>query len=126
MSLDSHSLDRLRQLGRQLPDTLPSPKISTKTNSKQTAKNKRHQVELEEDPHKLFHSLMDISPDGNVPAHLISRLKETELTKRIEPSQSPHPNNSKDISNSRQNRKINENEDDLYRSFMHLLSEEDD
>ena len=77
MSFDSHSLDRLRALGRQLPQSLPSPKISRET--EQEASKKLHPIETEEDPQSLFKELIKASPDGNIPNHLIAHLKEIEL-----------------------------------------------
>ena len=46
MSFDSHSLDRLRELGRKLPKSLSSPAQPEKTESKAT--QRRHIVETED------------------------------------------------------------------------------
>ena len=64
MNFDPRSLDRLRKLGRQLPQPLPTPKVSREINSQ--AKQKSHPVETENNPQLLFGKLMDISPDGSV------------------------------------------------------------
>ena len=78
MSFDPHSLERLRELGRQLPKEIIKPKPS-KPNDVKPHKNKNlHPVEIEENPEQLFRDLMDISHDGSVPDHLIDRLKKLE------------------------------------------------
>lgn len=76
MSFDAHSLERLRELGRQLPQPLPAPAPSAGT--KPRASEKRHTVELERDPEQLFRELMKVSPDGTVPPHLMDRLRSLE------------------------------------------------
>ncbi|QPN56143.1 hypothetical protein I1E95_13650 [Synechococcus sp. CBW1107] len=77
MSFDAHSLERLRQLGRQLPQPLPVPPASAKPR----ASEQRHQVELESDPEQLFRELMQVSPDGSVPPHLMERLRGLEASR---------------------------------------------
>ena len=90
MSFDSKSLERLRDLGRKLPQKLPDPQP---TQRHSTAKNepKRHRVETEQDPDALFHELMTVSPDGTVPEHLMARLKdiETKRNPRTSPGMRP-------------------------------------
>ena len=81
MSFDSHSLDRLRALGRQLPQRLPDPKPPGVTKPGQ----KRHKVETEDDPEALFRELMKVSEDGTVPDHLMERLKQLEAERRPRP-----------------------------------------
>jgi hypothetical protein len=44
-------------------------------------------VEIEDDPQALFRELMQVSPDGTVPPHLMARLKEAES--RQKPLQQP-------------------------------------
>lgn len=80
MSFDARSLERLQQLGRTLPQPLPRPAASSKDSEQAAAKasQRRHRVETEQDPQALFRELMQISPDGNVPAHLLDRLKQLE------------------------------------------------
>jgi hypothetical protein len=51
------------------------------------ASERRHRVETETDPEALFHELMQVSPDGTVPPHLLQRLRQAELQRR----QSQHP-----------------------------------
>ena len=76
MSFDSHNLERLRELGRQLPKKLPLP---NEASSESHPKTRLHPLETENDPQALFHELMKASPDGTVPSHLITRLKKAEF-----------------------------------------------
>lgn len=79
MSFDAHSLERLRELGRQLPQPLPAP--APPAGAKPRASEKRHKVELERDPEQLFRELMQVSPDGTVPPHLMDRLRSLEASR---------------------------------------------
>ena len=74
MSFNPRSLQRLQELGRQLPQPLPDPEPKAKTK----AKRPLHKVETEEEPEALFRELMAASADGTVPEHLLLRLKELE------------------------------------------------
>jgi len=76
MSFDARSLERLQELGRTLPQPLPNPTPLAKSEPK--ASERRHRVEIEDDPQALFRELMQVSPDGTVPPHLMARLKEAE------------------------------------------------
>ena len=76
MSFDSRSMERLRQLGRELPQPLAKPEAPRAAEA--PASRKRHRVETEEDPQALFHELMKVSADGTVPEHLMARLKQAE------------------------------------------------
>ena len=90
MSFDARSLERLQALGRTLPQPLASPTPVAKSQPK--ASERRHRVEIEDDPQALFRELMLVSPDGTVPPHLMARLKEAES--RQKPlQQSPRPGN---------------------------------
>ena len=82
MSLDPHSLEQLRQLGRQLPEQAPPPIDSSE--KKKQSKRYQHKIETEEDPKALFHELMKASPDGNIPPHLFNRLKKLERKESTE------------------------------------------
>ena len=75
MSFDPRSLERLRELGRQLPARLPEPE---KPASAPKASQARHRVETEKNPEELFRELMKASQDGTVPEHLMDRLKQLE------------------------------------------------
>tara|TARA_Y100001968_G_scaffold100784_1_gene90695 strand:- start:285 stop:650 length:366 start_codon:yes stop_codon:yes gene_type:complete len=119
MTFDSHSLERLKQLGRKLPkETTKSQSVELK-NQKDIKKQNLHAVETETNPEQLFRELMEISPDGNVPPHLLERLKKLES------------NNIK-IS-SKADQYINENAKDhsiedslkLYTQFQQYLLEDD-
>ncbi len=85
MSFDARSLERLQELGRTLPQPLASPSPTAKSQPK--ASERRHRVEIEDDPQALFRELMLVSPDGTVPPHLMARLKEAES--RQKPLQQP-------------------------------------
>ncbi len=76
MSFDAHSRERLEALGRTLPQPLPQPQPAAGSSPRAT--EKRHRVEVEENPEALFRELMQVSPDGSVPPHLIERLKQLE------------------------------------------------
>lgn len=80
MSFDARSLERLQQLGRSLPQPLPQPPSKADSSPAPTpsATAKRHRVETETDPQALFHELMQVSPDGTVPPHLMDRLRQAE------------------------------------------------
>ena len=80
MSFDPRSLERLRELGRQLPEKLPDP-AGPPTISPRTGP-KRHRVETEQDPDALFRELMTVSEDGTVPEHLMARLKQLEARRQ--------------------------------------------
>jgi len=119
MTLDSHSLERLKELGRTLPKEIAKPQSTELKNQKETKKYKLHPVEIETNPEQLFRELMEISPDGNVPPHLLERLKKLEKNNVKIPSQA-HPN-------------INENSKDpsiedtlnLYTQFQQFLLEDE-
>ena len=85
MSFDARSLERLQELGRTLPQPLASPSPVAKSQPK--ASERRHRVEIEDDPQALFRELMLVSPDGTVPPHLMARLKKAES--RQKPLQQP-------------------------------------
>ena len=89
MSFDPRSLERLRELGRQLPARLPEPE---KPASAPKASQVRHRVETEKNPEELFRELMKASQDGTVPEHLMDRLKQLEAQRK--PSAPPSPFNS--------------------------------
>ena len=129
MSFDSHSLERLRKLGRKLPNSLPIPNAkSSKAN--QNTKAKLHPIETEQDPKKLFGELIKASPDGKVPAHLLDRLKKTESLhiekKPLKESFSELDTNQRAVKSKNKSTNNNLLKDDLYISFQRLLLEEDD
>ncbi|AII49613.1 hypothetical protein KR52_10720 [Synechococcus sp. KORDI-52] len=79
MSFDPRSLERLRELGRQLPARLPEPE---KPSAEPKASQVRHRVETEKNPEELFRELMKASQDGTVPEHLMARLKQLEAQRK--------------------------------------------
>lgn len=123
MSLDPRSRERLEALGRQLPKPLPAPQ------PKQDASAARHPVETEQDPEMLFRELMAASPDGNVPPHLIERLKQLEAS-GVAPSKPPvsAPPPSSRLERRRPARRNSEAQEDhqLYATFAQLLLEQED
>tara|TARA_Y100001968_G_C18775434_1_gene444145 strand:+ start:102 stop:467 length:366 start_codon:yes stop_codon:yes gene_type:complete len=119
MTFDSHSIERLKELGRKLPKAISKSQPNETKNSKGTKKIKLHPVEIETNPEQLFRELMEISPDGNVPPHLLDRLKKIESNNMINSSNigSATNNNSKELS---------ENETlKLYTQFKQFLLEDD-
>ena len=74
MSFDPRSLERLRELGRQLPKPLPDQEGPVTPKARQV----KHKVETEQNPEQLFRELMQVSEDGTVPEHLMARLKMLE------------------------------------------------
>ena len=76
MSFDPRSLERLKELGRSLPKPIAPPQKTTNRPLKAT--EKRHRIETEDNPERLFQELMKASSDGTVPEHLMARLKEAE------------------------------------------------
>ena len=119
MTFDSHSLERLKELGRKLPKEISKPQSNGSKTQKEEKKQKLHPVEIETNPEQLFRELMEISPDGNVPPHLLERLKKLESNKvKISSNTDPHINeNSKDFS-------IDESLN-LYTQFQQFLLEDD-
>ena len=113
MTFDSHSLERLKELGRKLPKEISKPQ------SNELKNQKLHPVETETNPEQLFRELMEISPDGNVPPHLLERLKKLESNnvKISSNSDSQIKENSKDISA--------EDALNLYTQFQQFLLEDD-
>ena len=84
MSFDPRSLERLRQLGRQLPQALPEPATPATPKARQV----KHKVETEQNPEQLFRELMQVSQDGTVPEHLMDRLKQLEGQRSSSPAPS--------------------------------------
>ena len=145
MSFDPRSLERLKELGRQLPKALPNPETESKPSTK--ANRPKHKVETEQNPEALFHELMNVSQDGTVPDHLMSRLRSAEQRLKDErrqrqvstPSQStqgsatglPSPpaqstGKGKNTRPQRPNVPAGSEEDSLYVAFSQLLLEDDD
>ena len=119
MTFDSHSLERLKELGRKLPKEISKPQSNKLKNLKETKNQKLHPVETETNPEQLFRELMEISPDGNVPPHLLERLKKLESNNvKISSNADPYINqDSKDISI--------EDSLNLYTQFQQFLLDDD-
>ena len=90
MSFDPRSLERLRELGRSLPQALPEPDRPVSPKAHQV----RHKVETEDNPEELFRELMKVSEDGTVPEHLMARLKQLEAKRSPHPSTASSPSGS--------------------------------
>ncbi len=82
MSFDARSLERLQQLGRSLPQPLPRP--TPKATEAVQPSERRHPVEIEENPEALFRELMKISPDGSVPPHLLAGTEPPHRCRRVQ------------------------------------------
>ena len=119
MTFDSHSLERLKELGRKLPKEISQPQSNELKNQKESRKTNLHPVEIETNPEQLFRELMEISPDGNVPDHLLDRLRKIESNNiKIYSNQDQAKNdNTKDLSN--------EDSSSLYTQFQQFLLEDD-
>ena len=119
MTFDSHSIERLKELGRKLPKEIAIPHTNEIKNQKESKKTNLHPVEIETNPEQLFRELMEISPDGNVPPHLLERLKKIESNNvRNAPEPDQYSNeNTNDIST--------EDSINLYTQFQQFLLEDD-
>ena len=119
MTFDSHSLERLKELGRKLPKEISKPQPTESKNPKDTKKQILHPVEIETNPDQLFRELMEISPDGNVPPHLLERLKKLE-SNNVKTSSNVDPM----INKNSQELSVNESQE-LYTQFKQFLLEDD-
>ena len=123
MSFDAHSRERLEALGRTLPQPLPQPQPAAGSSPRAT--EKRHRVEVEENPEALFRELMQVSPDGSVPPHLLDRLKQLEARRQpaaqvpVKGPSQPSPGRSGP------RRGAGTDHGDLYTAFQQLLLEDE-
>ena len=138
MSFDHNNLERLREIKRKLPQRISTnTSNSEKKNIKKTVENNHNHKEIS--PEELFKEFMRISPDGNIPAHLISELKEVEMKEAENQISANYDDSGKDFSNSNRevlkgrtkpidnnNKKRMKNEQNLYVSFERLLLEEEE
>lgn len=130
MGFDAHSLERLRQLGRTLPQPLPSPEPPSADPGPGPV-DRRHPVETETDPEALFRELMQVSPDGSVPPHLLDRLRHLE-SRRRPAHQAPSSPTAAGSSGERapgpavrRSESSRRDEQDLYTAFQQLLLEDE-
>jgi len=126
MGLDARSRERLEQLGRRLPQPLPQPNgDATGEPPSGDHRGRRHRVETETDPHQLFRELMQASPDGQVPAHLLQRLRELEQRRSdsARPAVAATPSTQAPASKRRQ--RSGGEQDPLYVSFEQMLLEDE-
>jgi len=134
MSFDPRSRERLEALGRQLPRRLPAPEPAppTAADLPPAAAAGRHPVETERDPERLFRELMDVSPDGTVPPHLMDRLRQLE-TQRLAPrsggapaAEAPSPNGVARKPAAPRRPLAGGEHQDLYTAFQQLLLEDEE
>ena len=119
MTFDSHSLERLKELGRKLPKEISKSQPFQSRKPTDTKEPTLHPVETETNPEQLFRELMEISPDGNVPPHLLERLK------KIEANTVKYSSNIDTVINDKyQDLSINESLN-LYTKFKQFLLEDD-
>ena len=119
MTFDSHSLERLKQLGRKLPKEISKTESNELKSQKEAKNQKLHPVEIETNPEQLFRELMEISPDGNVPPHLLERLRELESNQvKISSNLDPYINETTKDSSIEDSLK-------LYTQFQQFLLEDD-
>jgi len=59
-----------------LPEPIAPPQQNTDRPVKAT--EKRHRIETEDNPERLFQELMKVSSNGTIPEHLMARLKDAE------------------------------------------------
>ena len=130
MSFDARSRERLQALGRSLPQPLPKPEPPQQSQTK--ASDRRHKVELEQNPEALFRELMQVSPDGKVPPHLMERLRELEsrrqsATPAPAPSIAASPGKLRGRNTAgRADRRTAAEYGDLYTAFQQLLLEDEE
>ncbi|MEO1001629.1 MAG: hypothetical protein AAFX65_00785 [Cyanobacteria bacterium J06638_7] len=147
MSFDARSLERLRQLGRSLPQRLPPPAAPSSPaapadqppGAQSGTGSQRHRLETETDPSALFHELMRASADGSAPPHLLERLRELEGRRAPVPpstgSADPRPGASGPQATAAKARRrqggrpdpgLAREHGDLYTAFRQLLLEDDE
>ena len=130
MSFDARSRERLQALGRSLPQPLPKPEQPQQSQTK--ASDRLHKVELEQNPEALFRELMQVSPDGTVPPHLMERLRELEsrrqsATPAPAPSIAASPTKLRGRNTAgRADRRTAAEFGDLYTAFQQLLLEDEE
>ena len=132
MSFDARSLERLQELGRSLPQPLPKPVPKPAGPAK--ASERLHAVETEENPEALFRELMQVSPDGNVPPHLLDRLRDLEqsrrtaaaATRRLPEPRAAAPQTSGPAAGRARATAQGNGDDDLYVAFQQLLLEDEE
>lgn len=131
MALDERSRRQLEELGRRLPQPLPTPE-PLQAAIEPMAPTGRHRVETETDPELLFRELMQASPDGSVPPHLLDRLRQLEQRRpgnspgRKQPPAPPEGSNGGVTRNRRAPRRTGDSQDPRYVEFEQMLLEDDD
>lgn len=134
MSFDPRSRERLEALGRQLPRKLPAPEPARPAEADLTpaASERLHPVETEQDPERLFRELMNVSPDGTVPPHLMDRLRQLETQRQAPRSggataaEAPSPNGVARKPAAPRRPLTGGDHQELYTAFQQLLLEDEE
>tara|TARA_Y100001968_G_C19411442_1_gene746529 strand:+ start:1473 stop:1886 length:414 start_codon:yes stop_codon:yes gene_type:complete len=133
MSLNKTNLERLRQLGRQLPQKLPTE--TTNLPKRDLPEKQKSNITEEKKPEELFKEIVMASSDGNIAPHLITKLKEAEQKETTIGNQYPTQTLDKKNKDSKNplkgkltepNKNLSANQNELYTSFQRLLLEEED
>ena len=127
MNFHQDDIDRLLSLRRELPQKIRQNNATNLQKKPTTDQKKTKKIRGDKTPEDLFRELIEISPDGNIPKHLISELKEAEEKISRKETQNivtqSKGNNSYDQNQSR--RKVSKDQT-LYSSFERLLLEEEE
>jgi hypothetical protein len=86
-------------------------------------------VETEQDPRQLFRELMQVSPDGTVPPHLLERLRRLETPRRSPrplPQEDAAPRDASTPAAAPRRPSRDRGEWDLYDEFLQRLEEEEE
>ncbi len=124
MALDAENVKRLQELNQRL--VAPSNVSNIQNQQTNSRKQNLHPIETEENPQQLFKELMQASPDGGVPTHLIKRLKELEENQQNNKPPFLEQNNEPDLNTSSPTPNSMSPSSELYTTFKMLLLEEAD
>ena len=127
MNFHKKDIERLRSLRRELPQKIPQNPVNNSQNERIQNGNKNKEPKVEKTPEDLFRELIEISPDGNIPKHLILELKKAEektSRQEIKDAITLTENNKSD--NQYQSRDKAVKDQTLYSSFERLLLEEEE
>ena len=126
MNFHKDDIDRLLSLRRELPKKILKNNITNSPKEKTKDKAQAKKITKEKTPEDLFRELIQISPDGNIPKHLILELKEAE-DKNLKEEIKSTVNHSKGNTSYKQNqsRRKSSKDQTLYSLFERLLLEEE-
>ena len=125
MTLDNRNLNKLNEFKKQVDQSYAKPDVSAKESK--SFKTKLHPIEIEEDPKKLFKELINASPNGEIPDHLIKRLRQLEGKHRQESLKTDaNVSNKENLSSKNKISSLKDtSQEELYTAFKMLLLEED-